>query len=303
MANSAVDRSIGINPDACTPEDVRRNWQQARQNDNNALNAAKDPKSKVDSGDTTPGYLASKLVGSSGLGGITLTVQNVGGNETLKLTMTTPPDGKVLNSSGDTTRGFLTSKLTVSGFLAMATVAAGGNESSNLTLHTTGSPVGGQMLTYVNGTTLTFADANLVLNNGADTVPRELFDKLIPGSTTSIVVITSGAETFSEIGINWKTTPGSGDNGKLVTYVATGDKLSVDTQFTFTNASLAIGATPTTIKHNNPSQSALGLHSSKCGTGTVVYDLTGHLVGAYDAIGGWFSGFGISDPGLNGTNS
>ncbi len=70
-----------------------------------------DEKAKVSTNDTTPGFLASKLVSPSGA--ITLTVQNPGANETLALALGT--SGVIANGTHDTAGQFVNSVATSAG--------------------------------------------------------------------------------------------------------------------------------------------------------------------------------------------
>lgn len=80
----------------------------------------------VDAADTTPGYLASKLVAGTN---ITLTTQNVGGNENIKISAAaTTSDHKVMVDAADTTPGYLAAKLLAGSNITLTLENPGANE-------------------------------------------------------------------------------------------------------------------------------------------------------------------------------
>lgn len=86
-----------------------------------------DHKVDVTVSDTTPNYLASKLVAGAG---IALAVLNPGANETLQVTNTIAADDhKVAVSVADTTPGFLSSKVVAGAGIALTILNPGANET------------------------------------------------------------------------------------------------------------------------------------------------------------------------------
>ena len=100
-------------------------------------------KVKIDSSDTTAGFLASKL--SAGTN-ITLTVVNPGGNERIRIDAAAPTlDHKVAASGTDTTPNFLLPKLAVGIGLGLALLNGGGNEQVQITLSSLGGQLSGTL--------------------------------------------------------------------------------------------------------------------------------------------------------------
>lgn len=160
----------------------------------------------VDGSDTTPGFLADKVVAG---GGTILTILNPGGNEQIQIDTVVGTPGQVAVSVADTTTDFLAAK--ISGVGITATILnPGANEVLQLeddgTLNVT---VADTTLGYLN-TKLTVGagisksvvnpGANETLNlvntglglvtvTGADTTPAVLNSKITvgPGLTTSVV--------------------------------------------------------------------------------------------------------------------
>lgn len=94
--------------------------------DSPGINPSSGTKVKVDSSDTTAGFLTSKLAAGSN---ITFTVLNVGGNEQLQLAVTAGAlDHKVAVSATDTTPNFLFQKLAAGAAIALTVLNGGANE-------------------------------------------------------------------------------------------------------------------------------------------------------------------------------
>jgi len=81
---------------------------------------------KVSGNDTTAGYLGAKLVEGTG---ITLTEQNDGGNETLKIDAEASSDELVGVSADDTDPGYLEDKIVEGPGIKLTTLDPGGDES------------------------------------------------------------------------------------------------------------------------------------------------------------------------------
>jgi hypothetical protein len=90
---------------------------------------ASDHKVMIDGADATAGYLASKLVAGAN---VTLTINNVGGNETITIASAVFLDVMVKVDASDTTAGYLASKLTVDPSLLQTLFNPGGNEYISL---------------------------------------------------------------------------------------------------------------------------------------------------------------------------
>jgi hypothetical protein len=88
----------------------------------------RDEKAKVSAGDTTPGYLGSKIVAGTG---IDLTVLNPGADETLEIAATggSGDDEKAAVSANDTTPGYLNGKLVAGAGTTLTENNDGGDET------------------------------------------------------------------------------------------------------------------------------------------------------------------------------
>jgi len=86
-----------------------------------------DDKAKVGGTDTTTGYLKDKIVAGTN---ISITEQNIGGNETLKIDATVGPstDEKVKVSANDTTSQYLGQKIQAGTEVSVTTLNPGANE-------------------------------------------------------------------------------------------------------------------------------------------------------------------------------
>lgn len=161
----------------------------------------------VDASDTTPGFLADKVVAG---GGVTLTVLNPGGNESLQIDTVVGAPGRIFVSAADTTLDFLNVKLTAGAGLTGTIVNPGANETFDLTSDgnvkvtgadttlgflstkiTTGTGISATVVNPGANETLNLVatTSGLVAVTGADTTPAVLNSKITvgPGLTTSVV--------------------------------------------------------------------------------------------------------------------
>lgn len=164
----------------------------------------------VNSSDTTPGYLAGKVVAG---GGVTLTILNPGGNEQLQIDTLVGTPGKAGISAADTTIDFLNPKITVGAGLSKTIVNPGANESLNI----------------VN------TGLGLVTITGADTTPSVLNSKITvgpglaksttnPGANEVLNITNAASSSIAASAIDWSLSN---------TFFKT---LGANTTFTFSNA-------------------------------------------------------------------
>lgn len=206
----------------------------------------------VDASDTTPGFLADKVVAG---GGVTLTVLNPGGNESLQIDTVVGAPGRVFVSAADTTLDYLSSKISGNG-INLTILNPGANEifeledigtfkvsaaDTNLDYLDVKLTVGaGLSKTLVNpgGTesiNLINTGLGLVTVTGADTTPAVLNSKITvgPGLTKSTVnpganevlnITNSASQSIAASNIDWSLSN---------TFFKT---LGANTTFTFSNA-------------------------------------------------------------------
>lgn len=155
---------------------------------------------KVDGSDSTPGFLADKVVGG---GGITLTILNPGGDEQLQIDTVTGAPGKVGVSAADTTIDFLQSKLSATG-ITFSITNPGANEVLNLTAD-------GEVLISVADTTRGFVGAKITVGSGiSKTIVNPGANETLNLVNTGLGLVTiTGADTTPAV-LNSKITVGPG---------------------------------------------------------------------------------------------
>lgn len=154
----------------------------------------------VDDSDTTPAKLAAKLTAG---GGITLTILNPGGNESIQIDTITGAPGKVGVSAADTTIDFLNPKITGVGITA-AILNPGANEVLQLTDD-------GTLNITVADTTLGYLNSKLTVGSGlSKTVVNPGGNETLNliNTATGLVMVT-GADTTPAV-LNSKITVGPG---------------------------------------------------------------------------------------------
>lgn len=169
--------------------------------------AAMDTKAKVTTNDTTTSYLNSKIVAGTG---ITKTVLNPGGNETLEISAPgSTTDEKVRIGASDTTPGFLFDKLPAGSGISVSVQNIGANESMLLS-----------------------ADDKLVKVSAADTTHNYLDSKIVvSGAVTKTILNPGGAETLqlsvpASTDINAKVSAADTTTGYLNTKITVGTGLT-----------------------------------------------------------------------------
>jgi hypothetical protein len=197
----------------------------------------------VDSVDTTPDYLLSKL--SAGTG-ITLTQLAPGGDDTIQISNSLPATSKVKVNSSDPTEGYLANKLPSTADatwgLSLISAANSGNTQLNLT-PTIGNPslTWQAMMSYIaSDTTLLTQFANLVSISSS-----------APGA--GITNLTSAIATASSVTLSWTHQSGVSQNSK---WRIRGNSLWNTTNFTPANplSSTAITSTLSSFTANIPFQ-------------------------------------------------
>jgi hypothetical protein len=130
-----------------------------------------DERVKITTNDTTAGFLGAKLVGGTN---VSLTTQNPGANETLRIDVTgASPDERVKITTNDTTPSFLGAKLVAGTNVSLTTQNPGGNE--NIRIDVTGGAT----------------DERVKISNN-DTTPGFLISKLLAGFGISITLGSPG---------------------------------------------------------------------------------------------------------------
>ena len=214
---------------------------------------AGDHKSMVDATDTTPGYLATKLVAGQA---VTLTVENEGWNETLQIASS---DHFVGIDANDTTPGFLAAKLQAGSGITLTTEGSPGNETLQVAAQ------------VQNG------DRKVVVDS-SDTTPAFLGSKLAAGTGITLTVENVGGNEEIQIastiqGADHKVSVDSNDTtpGFLAAKLLAGANVTLSIEGSPGNEQIQIAAAaPTVLDHKvavDSTDTTPGLLASKLQAG------------------------------------